>query len=388
MAHTRQRFIIDVLKKRAKLWPVVGLLGPRQVGKSTVLKTLCGENYYFNLDLKQIREEASKAPDFFIESHRSDRSIVAIDEVQKAPDLFDAVKASVDNKKRPGTFLLAGSTEFSTKVGIRESLTGRIGLVRLWPLTVAELNQRSSPSVAMPLRRFAALSTPKNIAQRVEFGGMPGLCFIRNQAERDQLIEGWLETTCYRDINQIVGFRVRGETVRDALNIVARAPDVTTTQLAQQLGISTPSIRKLLDALETLMVITRMSAHPTGIGKDRFLLCDTAVAAYLGASSRDVRQIALYQELMCQYTFAGFPAPKISYYQSSRGSFVDFVLEDKRGIAATLIVDTATPKPYVLRALGNLKKKIPRIELFAVGPFSKVSESKSGIQFIPWTHLF
>ncbi|MCX6124482.1 MAG: AAA family ATPase [Proteobacteria bacterium] len=387
MAHLRHRFTEETLKQRSTLWPVMGLLGPRQVGKSTLLKALCGEEHYVNLDLKQMRDEALKAPDFFIGKYRRDTGMVAIDEVQKVPDLFDAVKASVDGKRRPGTFLLAGSTQFSSKVGIRESLTGRIGLLRLWPLSLAELSQRPAPSQAFPKRTLSLLSNPKHVAQRLDCGGMPGICFVRSMTERQQLIEGWLETTCFRDVDQILGLRVRGEKIREALNIAAKSPEISMTELAQHLSISTPSARKVLDALETLMVLTRIPSHPQSSGKDLWLLCDAALAGYLGSSRRVVEQIVLHQELMCQFAFAGLPTPKVYFYRSTRGSFVDLVVEDKRGLLALLIVDSATPKPYTLRALTGFQKKVGAVELWAVGPFSKSSKSETGIIYAPWTHV-
>jgi predicted AAA+ superfamily ATPase len=382
MAHLRDRFIVAQIKKRLKLWPVIGVLGPRQVGKSTILRGVTDESRYLSLDVKQLRSEAERAPDFFIASHREGKGLIAIDEVQKAPDLFDAIKASVDASRRPGTFIVAGSTQFSTKVGIRESLTGRIGLVRIWPLTLAEMCQKS-PTGSFLKRHPVESSTPADVKRRMTCGGMPGICFVRSEAERQDLIGGWLETTCYRDMEQIVGLRVTGERTLACLKLIARKPETTPSECARELGVSVPTARKLLESLEVLMVINRVSPWKESSGKERWLLCDAAIAHYLGADRRTMEQVVLHQEILCQYAFAGAQLPAIYYQQSRRGSFVDFVLEDQRGILAILLVESESPKAYELRSLKTLKARHDDLRAWAVGPFSRYQ--KGDIEFVPWT---
>jgi predicted AAA+ superfamily ATPase len=298
LAHIRTRLIAPQLKKKLKLWPVIGVLGPRQVGKSTLLRGQADESRYLNLDLRQLRAEAERAPDFFLASRREDRGLIAIDEVQKAPDLFDAIKASVDGDRRPGTFILAGSTQFSSKVGIRESLTGRIGLIRLWPLTLAEACQRKATASVFN-RRPTVTSTAVEVRRRMTCGGMPGFCFVRDEADRRELIAGWIETTCYRDMDQIKGLRIPGEKVLTALRLIARHPDTTPSECARELSVSVPTARKLIEALEVLMIINRVSPWRESAGKDRWLLCDAAIAKHLGADSRACEQIVLHQKKTC-----------------------------------------------------------------------------------------
>jgi predicted AAA+ superfamily ATPase len=384
MAHIRERAIQGQLKKRLRLWPVIGVLGPRQVGKSTLLKRLTDEGRYITLDLKQLRDEAVRAPDFFVASRREGKGLVAIDEVQKAPDLFDAIKASVDADRRPGTFILAGSTQFSTKVGIRESLTGRIGLVRLWPLTLSETCRRN-PSTSVLRRLPVETSTAAEVQRRFLQGGMPGICFVRDASERRELINGWLETTCYRDMDQIVGLRIAGDKVLSVLKLIAANPDLTISECAREISVSVPTARKLIEALEILMVINRIRPWKTSSGKDRLLLCDSAIAHALGAERRVIEQVALYQEILCQYAFAGDALPTICYHQSRRGSFLDFVIEDARGLLALALVDTVSPSPYQLRCLNAFKLRNPKAKAWVVGPFSIYRDGD--LEFVPWTTL-
>src|SRR5437016_4484287 len=125
MAHTRKRLITGILQKRMKLWPVIGVLGARQSGKTTLLRDiLCPvlKSRYVSLDSKTMRDQAQKAPELFLSTEAEEFENLIIDEVQKAPDLFDALKGEVDRRRKPGRFILSGSTQFSQKFGIRESL--------------------------------------------------------------------------------------------------------------------------------------------------------------------------------------------------------------------------------------------------------------------------
>jgi len=122
-------------KKSAQFWCVTAVLGLRQCGKSTLPNILFDLPNYVTLDDLDALEDAQISAKNFLA--KLDTPLV-IDEVQKASALFDAIKYRVDRNRRPGQYFLAGSSTFSAKIGIRESLTGRIGFHYLYPLTLAE----------------------------------------------------------------------------------------------------------------------------------------------------------------------------------------------------------------------------------------------------------
>ena len=138
MPHMRNRCLVPEIKRQSKYWPVVGLLGLRQCGKSTLLRDLLGINRYSTLDDEDSLDDVSISAKNFL-SKLGEPSI--IDEAQKAPALFDAIKLQVDIKRKPGRYYLTGSSQFSSKLGIRESLTGRIGLNYIYPFTLAEAHE-------------------------------------------------------------------------------------------------------------------------------------------------------------------------------------------------------------------------------------------------------
>ena len=387
MAHERARHILKQLKKKAKLWPVVGLLGARQTGKSTLLrqqlqKILAAK--YLVMDRKSIRTQAENAPEHFITSQSNSLKIpLILDEVQRVPDLFEAIKVEVDERRIPGRFLISGSTEFSKRTGIRESLTGRIGTMHLFPFTIAEILELSfaNPWVSMkPSRRCSSA----DLESYFEKGGMPGACFLRNDEERKEYFEGWLDTTCFRDLQQVKGVRLEGSLAMDILYALARLQNPSITMLKRDLHGDPRKLQKHLEGLEALFVIHSVDPHPLGIGKRRYFIFDCGLARYLGASMERCRSIWAMNECLAQYEYSGLARPKINYFESKKHAFVDWVIDDRKVERAVLISDEEVPHEFRLRSLGALREKNPKIALHVLAPVHELFEDESGIVHLPW----
>ena len=127
----------DALLRLAGQFPVVGITGPRQSGKTTLAKMTFPEKKYVTLDDKELRALATSNPKDFLDAF-PDGAI--IDEAQKVPEIFDAIKLFVDNKKyEPGKYILTGSSQFKLKENMTDSLAGRASFLRLLPFSLSEL---------------------------------------------------------------------------------------------------------------------------------------------------------------------------------------------------------------------------------------------------------
>ena len=134
-----KRDAYDALIRLAGQFPVVAITGPRQSGKTTLARMAFPEKRYVSFDDKNMRELAKSNPGDFLRAF-PDGAI--IDEAQKVPELFDAIKLIVDNGEySPGKYILTGSSQFRLKENISDSLAGRIGLIKLLPFSIDELKK-------------------------------------------------------------------------------------------------------------------------------------------------------------------------------------------------------------------------------------------------------
>ncbi len=382
--------MVSILLKRLRLWPALGVLGARQTGKSTLLRDQISSKIgavYHTMDNKELRAQAEKRPDYFLDSHSENPSHssapLIIDEVQKVPDLFDAIKLRVDENRRPGRFILSGSTEFSRKTGIRESLTGRIGILRLYPLTLTECENKSFSSPWVD-EQFSKISFSTSLFQkRVRHGGMPGICFLRSEDERQASFDSWLETTCYRDLQQVKGMKLEGDLAMQILSILPKLEEPSVSEVAAALKKDSRKIKRHLEALESLFVVSRLNAHHLGVGKSHYYLFDSGLCHHLGGNNFISLKTCLLHECLAQHEYSGVKV-KISHYRSSRRSMVDWVLEKRSGTSAYIVTEDQAPGTYVFRTAEAFLKKSPASMVFIIAPIKESYKEHKKLHVIPY----
>jgi predicted AAA+ superfamily ATPase len=379
MPHPRKRAILEVLEKRLKLFPVVGLLGARQTGKSTALRDQLSQVRklkYITLDREENRTQATEQPTLFIQQAESANiKTLCIDEIQKAPGLFDTIKAEVDEQKRPGRFMISGSTEFSKKTGIQESLTGRIALLRLFPLNLQEIH---------PDKKEFSLKDVKLWADR---GGMPGFFAIRDEAARLSVVEQWIETTCSRDLANFKISRFNPELARRILFEIAISEKPNRLEIARSLAKTPRQIEAYLQAFKALFVIYEIEPDPSSVGKPLFYIFDSGIAQNLGASSHRCLQIWFLNQCYSTHSYAGKIRPDIFHYETSRGSTIDFIVKIKTESTAYQIYQKEAPTTYDLRALHAFHEKHKNIQVIALAPCLSEHKVDKKITILPWGKL-
>ncbi len=387
MAHLRERHVLPILEKQAKFWPVVGLLGPRQSGKSTVFRDLLELGEPISLDEIQAKEEARKSPGLFL---RKLASPILIDEAQKAPELFDAIKLMVDKKKIPGSFFLTGSSGFSSKLGIRESLTGRIAISELLPMTLAELHGQpfqKHPEAGATVPRFNLDQAMKTLVS----GGMPVPAFLREPSQREQYWRSWLETTVFRDL---AAFFPKGYDSDFAFSLVHRMATVMKEgELPTLKHFSGPArkTRNFLSAMREIFLVRQINCHPEGIGKEAWIFMDSGLCSYLlGKTQGEGNTLTLarhflWNEWAAQSLYQGRSFFR-EYYKSSQGSPVDAVFD---GIPFRIVASTSDitrrlrlEERPLLGAMKKLKAKVG----YLVAPVEKAvpPPKTGGIGILPW----
>jgi predicted AAA+ superfamily ATPase len=388
MAHRRSRHIYSSLAKRQKLWPILGVLGPRQVGKSTLLRDqLCVEQHapYVSFDVRDTKSRAERQPDYFLKSYPNDSGPVVIDEVQKVPAIFDALKANVDADRRPGKFILSGSTEFSQKTGIRESLTGRIGLLRLFPMTLAETMKRPFYD-GFVSGRFLPQSRVEDVERWLTHGGMPSHCFLRSADERHASWSAWIDTVCFRDLAQFKGLKLDGDLARDIFDTLPNLERATLANIAAKLKIDARRVKRHVEALEALFLLQQIRPHPAGTGREEWQSWDTGRAHLLGASMTSRLRTLCMNECLAQHEYAGKGLPKLFYFQSAKGARADLVVEFRGATSAFILWEDASLSPYLARTVASIRRHLPDAKIYVVAPISELFR-EWGATILPWTAL-
>ena len=194
------RFLYPQLLEGLQTFPVVGLVGPRQVGKTSMARELAAQlgTGAVMLDLERPSDLAKLAePELFLEP-LADR-LVILDEVQLRPDLFGVLRALVDTQRRPGRFLILGSAAPAMIAQSSETLAGRIEFLELAPLTLAEVNQ-PSPEPGRETDLWCR-------------GGFPDSYLARSDTQSMRWREAFVRSYLERDIPQL-GIRVSAATLR------------------------------------------------------------------------------------------------------------------------------------------------------------------------------
>jgi len=356
--------------------PVVYLQGPRQAGKSTLAQALREDGYaadYFTLDDAATLAAAQTDPDGFIAGLPAR---VILDEVQRAPELFRAIKRSVDTHRQPGRFLLTGSAQALVLPKVSASLAGRMEVLTLWPFSQGEIEGRTEGFVdACFARAFKPVAFGDGnwarIAERIVAGGYPE-ALARTEAARRQAWFGAYVTTMLerdvRDLANVSGLRELPRLLRLAasrgmglLNFADLSRDAampqTTLQRYWALFEATFLVRplppwhanlglRLVKAPKVLLGDTGLFCHLLGLDVARLQADDLMTGAAL--------ECFVAGELTKQIAWSE-TRPRLFHYRTHAQQEVDFVLEDARGrLVGIEVKKTASPTSSDFKGLRHL----------------------------------
>lgn len=381
MPHDRPRLLTPTVLKKLRFFPIVALQGARQTGKSFLARQILPRElkklHYLTLDDESLRSVASLSARSFLLSYPEAHPLV-IDEAQKCPALFDALKLLVDRSRLPGRFILLGSTEFSRLSLIREALTGRMGRVRVFPMTLLECLGLATNG------KGTRSPTHFDLLNYLDRGGLPGVCFVREKNHRDFLFQDWLDLTCRRDIYQFKKIKLDGDVAWQILRQCALLEEPTRSNIASALRCNPKRINTHLEALTELFVIQKLLPHPSGTGKPFYLPFDSGIATFLGANRIRALHIWLMNEHLVRDQHLHAHRAEFYYYRSTGKKLIHWV-EKRPGdpVVAYQLIDHDHLKLPDAELMKAFLKKNPRAKGFVCAPTdSRVVLSK--IPFIPW----
>lgn len=358
--------------------PVVLLTGARQVGKSTLVQSLGhGEAEYLTFDDATVLTAAARDPAGFLAGLTGP---VILDEVQRVPELFLALKATVDRDRRPGRFLLTGSANVLMLPRIADSLAGRMEILTLWPLSQGEIEgvpdglidalfaKAFFPPRLQPLDR-------RELFERLVRGGFPDLVQQPAEARRRAWFGSYTTSILQRDVRDLTNIEDLTALPRLLSLLAARATGLLNfAELSRTSGIPASTLKRYFALLESLFLVVNLPAWSTNFSKrlvksPKVLLNDTALlAAALGLNRERLEEDSrlagpllenfVILELRKQATWSQ-TQPSLFHYRTQNGQEIDLLLEDPSGrVAGVEVKASNTVQEKDVRALQNLAEAL------------------------------
>jgi predicted AAA+ superfamily ATPase len=371
------QFVLDALSDT----PVLLLTGARQTGKSTLVKTITEHSHparYITLDNATVLAAVKHDPTGFLSGLDGP---VVIDEVQRAPELFPAIKAEVDRNRRPGRFLLTGSANVLLLPRLSESLAGRMEILSLWPFSQGELEGIHELFVdSLFAAKFHPHPLPKeslsSLHTRVTNGGYPEAVSRTKEDRRRAWFESYITTILQRDIRDIANIDGLTSLPRLLAMIASRAPSLLNfSELSRTLAMPQSTLKRYMTLLEATFLIQHLPAWSGNLGKrlvktSKLVMSDTGLMAHLLGANKErlatggiigpLLENFVVMELIKQITWSS-TKPQIFHFRTQTGQEVDIVLEDRAGKLVGIEVkasSTVTAQDFKgLRALAETTGK-------------------------------
>ena len=371
-----KRSLEKVVLQVSKEYPVVLISGPRQVGKTTMLKKLMEgtDRNYVTLDDLQERALAKNDPEMFLQLHKPP---ILIDEVQYAPELFSMIKLIVDKEHRKGDFWLTGSQIFDLMKGVQESLAGRVAVLSLSSLSQTEIYGGEDRPFQIEIEHLMKRKEGRTSAdlqeifRRIFQGSMPAI--VSNEVSNNSIFYGsYLSTYIERDVRNLSDSIDSLKFLRFLTAVAARCSQMlNVNEIARDADINLKQAKDWMGILETLGIIFYLHPFSNNMLKrlvktPKYYFYDTGLVAYLtkwsspetlenGAMNGAILENYVVSEIRKSYLNSG-KAPFMHYYRDKDAREIDIVLEQNGELNPIEIKKSANPAPEILRSFSVLEK--------------------------------
>jgi predicted AAA+ superfamily ATPase len=373
-----KRNIEDVFMRLNEQFPAILVTGPRQVGKTTMLKQMVlregRSRTYVSLDDLNERSLAKTDPEMFFQLHRPP---VFIDEIQYAPELFTYIKKYVDENHHAGDFWITGSQIFKMMEGVQESLAGRVALMHLSPLSQQEISGTSYGAFTLNIEKLkarhevnASVTTPE-IFERIFRGGMPAL-ISGSINDRNVFYSSYLNTYLERDVRELSGTIDSLKFLYFITATAARTAGLVNYKgIADDCDIDQLTAKAWLRILETLGIIFYLHPFSNNVLKrtiktPKLYFYDTGLVCYLtkwssaetamnGAMNGALLENYTVSEIVKSYQNAGMPS-YLYYYRDKDNKEIDLLMEGDGTLYPMEIKKTTSPEKRMTDSFTVIEK--------------------------------
>jgi predicted AAA+ superfamily ATPase len=351
-----KRTIYKELKESLNGYPVVALLGPRQVGKSTLVIDLLEVDRKVYLDL-ELDSDLRKLlePELFFERHKE--SLLCLDEIQLAPEIFKTIRGTVDKRKKNSQFLILGSASRDLIKQSSESLAGRISYLEIMPFNILEVGTNNLETLWLR-------------------GGFPKSYMALNDEISAKWRENYIRTYLERDIPQL-GFNIPAKSMERLWKMLAHSHGqiLNSSKIASSLGVSSHTVNSYIDILEQTFLVKSLRAFEPNIKKQyikspKVYLRDTGLLHTL-------LNLETFDDMLGHQSFGAsfegfiienlirlFPRWTFNYYRTKSGAEIDLIMS--KGNRRIAIEIKASKAPKIQRGFWSACEDIQATEKFVI----------------------
>jgi uncharacterized protein len=319
-----QRTLQASIEKALKVFPAIVILGPRQVGKTTLIKLIAKNSskktIYVDAEKNSDFEKLQHTPEEFLQSYVND--CVLIDEVQRIPTLFPLLRAMIDEKRKPSRYIITGSASPELLKGASESLAGRVVYFYLHPIGLHEI----PPTISMHKHWFR--------------GGFPEVLTMRSNSLVDAWLDSFVTTYIEKDLPFLFDIKFSATTMRKLWSMLAylQGSILNAEKLGGSLDITGTTVKRYLDYLEAAFIITRLQPYFVNIGKrlvkaPKIYINDTGILHFL-LRLQNEKELSSHPSVgaswegyvISQILYAKQNRLDMYYYRTQAGAECDLVL--------------------------------------------------------------
>jgi predicted AAA+ superfamily ATPase len=341
----KSRTLAKTILRAAETFPAIVVTGPRQSGKTTLLKMMFLKTHRFvSLENPDVRMRAIEDPVSFFERYPPP---VIVDEIQYVPELLSYIKTKIDEKRKPGSWLLTGSQNFILMHGISQSLAGRTAVLSLMPFSISERLNNGDKTIEPSawIKRITSLKASQNntsITDIILRGSYPEIA-TRRRIDRQIWCSSYISTYIERDVRNLSNVGDLNQFEKFLRLCATRTGQILNlSEMARDIGISVPTAKRWLSMLETGYQVYLLYPYYRNIGKrliksPKLYFTDTALASYLlGIHDRETLLNSpnfgnLFETLVVTDVLKRFlhfgQMPAMYYLRTMDGLEVDLVLE-------------------------------------------------------------
>lgn len=387
-----KRELAQQLTWQASKFRVVTLLGPRQAGKTTLVKNCFPKHNYVNLEIPETRALATHDPKTFLQQNPAP---AIYDEIQRVPELLSYIQAIVDNNaEEAGQFILTGSHQPLLQNKISQSLAGRTILLTLLPLSIDEIIADD------------ASAKERSAAEYIYRGFLPEI--YRVDLDPTVTYRSYLQTYVERDVRQIINVKDIAAFERFLRLLAARTGQLLNkNSLATDVGVDPKTIAEWISVLEASFIVFQLQPYFENFGKrmvksPKIFFTDPGLASYLlGLNSpAAIEQNHLYGNLfenlvvgeLMKHRFNQAHEPGLYFYRDSNGREVDVLWHSGTGVLPVEIKSSRTFRSYLLTNLHFFQKAFPeksaKARLIFAGESQKIETAISALHFTDASKVF